>query len=108
VPQLDGAGQITQWFGTSTDIHDLKTAELKITRLNRVHAVSSGINALIVRATDRDTLFSEACKIAVEEGGFRMSVMCLVDQSTMSISAVASASKDNAVPTKSSNAKELI
>ena len=94
VPQQDGAGQITKWFGTSTDIHDLKTAEIKITRLNRVHAVSSSINALIVRATDRDTLFREACRIAVEEGGFRMSIMCLVDQRTMRISEAASVSKD--------------
>jgi diguanylate cyclase (GGDEF)-like protein/PAS domain S-box-containing protein len=97
VPQQDGAGQITRWFGTSTDIHDLKTAEIKIRRLNRVYAVLSGINALIVRATDRDALFSEACRIAVEEGGFRMSVMCLVDQSTMKISVVASAGKDAAL-----------
>jgi diguanylate cyclase (GGDEF)-like protein/PAS domain S-box-containing protein len=94
VPQLDGAGQITKWFGTSTDIHDLKTAEIKIARLNRVHAVLSGINALIVRAPDRDTLFREACRIAVEEGGFRMSIMCFVDQSTMTISEAASVSKD--------------
>jgi diguanylate cyclase (GGDEF)-like protein/PAS domain S-box-containing protein len=97
VPQLDGAGNIIKWFGTSTDIHDLKTAEIKITRLNRVHAVSSGINALIVRATDRDTLFVEACRIAVEEGGFRMSVMCLVDQSKMKLSVAASAGKDELV-----------
>jgi diguanylate cyclase (GGDEF)-like protein/PAS domain S-box-containing protein len=94
VPQQDDAGNIIKWFGTSTDIHDLKAAELKIRRLNRVYAVLSGINALIVRAPDRDALFSEACRIAVEEGGFRMSVMCLVDQSTMKINVVASAGKD--------------
>jgi hypothetical protein len=88
-------------LGTSSNgsapaqIHDLKTAEIKIRRLNRVYAVLSGINALIVRVTDRDAFFSEACRIAVEEGGFRMSVMCLFDQSTMSLNAVASASKDN-------------
>jgi diguanylate cyclase (GGDEF)-like protein/PAS domain S-box-containing protein len=95
VPQLDAAGNVIKWFGTGTDIHDQKTAEIKIRRLNRVYAVLSGINALIVRATDRDALFSEACRIAVEEGGFRMSLMCLVDQSTMKISAVASAGKDD-------------
>lgn len=94
VPQQDGAGNIIKWFGTSTDIHDLKVAEIKIKRLNRVYAVSSGINAIIVRATDRDALFREACRIAVEEGGFLMSVMCLIDQSTMSFTAVGSAGKD--------------
>ncbi len=95
VPQQDQAGNIIRWFGTCTDIHDLKTAEIKIKRLNRVYAVLSRINALIVRATDRDALFSGACRIAVEEGGFRMSAMCLVDQRTMKISAVASAGKDD-------------
>jgi diguanylate cyclase (GGDEF)-like protein/PAS domain S-box-containing protein len=95
VPQLDAAGNVIKWFGTGTDIHDLKTAEIKIRRLNRVYAVLSGINALIVRVTDRDALFSEACRIAVEEGGFRMSIMCLVDPSTMKIRVVASAGKDD-------------
>jgi diguanylate cyclase (GGDEF)-like protein/PAS domain S-box-containing protein len=95
VPHLDGAGNVLKWFGTGTDIHDLKTAEMKIRRLNRVYAVLSGINALIVRAPDRDTLFREACRIAVEEGGFRMGIICLVDQSTMTISEAASVSKDS-------------
>jgi diguanylate cyclase (GGDEF)-like protein/PAS domain S-box-containing protein len=95
VPQLDGAGNVIKWFGTGTDIHDLKTADIKIRRLNRVYAVLSGINALIVRATDRDALFSEACRIAVEEGGFRMSVMCLLDPNTMKINVAASAGKDD-------------
>jgi len=95
VPQQDEAGNIIRWFGTCTDIHDLKTAEIKIRRLNRVYAVLSGINALIVRVTDRDALFTEACRIAVDEGGFRMSLMSLVDPSTMKIRVVGSAGKDD-------------
>ena len=97
VPQKDGAGNIIKWFGTCTDIHDLKTAEIKIGRLNRVYALLSGINALIVRTNDRNELFNEACRIAVEAGGFRMSMMCLVDQSGTKISPVASAGKDAAL-----------
>ena len=34
VPQRDAAGQIVKWFGTCTDIHDLKQAELEIQTLN--------------------------------------------------------------------------
>ena len=94
MPQQDDAGNILRWFGTCTDIHDLKTAEINIKRLNRVYAVSSGINALIVRTTDRDELFNEACRIAVEEGGFHMSIICLADRSATTISVVASAGKD--------------
>lgn len=95
VPLLNDAGAIIKWFGTYTDIHDLKTAEIKIGRLNRVYSVLSGINSLIVRANDRDTLFSEACRIAVEAGGFRMSMICLVDAKAGSILSVATAGKDD-------------
>jgi len=34
VPSLDGHGQVVKWFGTCTDIHDMKLAELKIFRAN--------------------------------------------------------------------------
>ncbi|HWN96026.1 MAG TPA: PAS domain S-box protein, partial [Methylomirabilota bacterium] len=35
VPQMDAAGNMLKWFGTCTDIHDLKSAELEISRANR-------------------------------------------------------------------------
>src|SRR6185436_14514061 len=44
--------------------------EEKVRRLTRVYAVLSGINTLILRVRDRDELFREACRIAVEEGHF--------------------------------------
>ncbi len=34
VPQRDGEGGILKWFGTCTDVHDLKLAELEISELN--------------------------------------------------------------------------
>jgi PAS domain S-box-containing protein len=36
VPLLDDGGNVIKWFGTCTDIHDLKTAEIDIMNLNRV------------------------------------------------------------------------
>jgi PAS domain S-box-containing protein len=33
-PQCDAAGEIRKWFGTCTDIHDLKQADLEIQHLN--------------------------------------------------------------------------
>ena len=56
------------------DITERKAAEVRLAYLNRVHAMLSGINALIVRARDRDELFREACRIAVDAGGFRMAL----------------------------------
>ncbi len=35
VPQRDATGTIVKWFGTCTDIHDLKLAGLEIARANR-------------------------------------------------------------------------
>ncbi len=104
VPMLDAAGNILKWFGTCTDIHDLKVAELNllatngvlrenevaIKRLNRVYAVLSSINMLIVRARNRDELFREACLIATDKGGFRMALLAIVDQGTSRVVPVAS------------------
>jgi PAS domain S-box-containing protein len=48
------------------DVTERKTSDNRIAYLNRVYAMLSGINALIVREHDRDELFREACRIAVE------------------------------------------
>jgi diguanylate cyclase (GGDEF)-like protein/PAS domain S-box-containing protein len=45
-------------------------AEERVRRLNRVYAVLSGINSLIVRVRDSQALFDEACRISVESGDF--------------------------------------
>jgi diguanylate cyclase (GGDEF)-like protein len=62
-----------------------------IRRLNRVYAVLSGINNLIVRVRDRDELFREACRIAVEDGELRAAWLGIVDRSATEIVTVASA-----------------
>ncbi len=67
------------------DITARKEAESRIIHLNRVHAVLSGINTLIVRVRSRDELFTESCRIAAQEGGFPMIWMGMVDHGTMRI-----------------------
>jgi diguanylate cyclase (GGDEF)-like protein/PAS domain S-box-containing protein len=76
------------------DISVRKAAEARILYLNHVHAVLSGINALIVRVHDRDELFRDACRIAVEIGGLRMAMMLIMDRSTMKFVPVASVGGD--------------
>jgi diguanylate cyclase (GGDEF)-like protein len=61
-----------RWFSTLQDVTEQKAAEERIRRLNRVYAVLSGINGLIVRARSREELFTQACRIAVEAGQLRM------------------------------------
>ena len=81
------------------DITERKAAEGTIVHLNRVYAVLSGINSLIVRALNCDELFREACRIAVEAGGFRMAMIGIVDRSTMKVVPMASTGKDEALLT---------
>ncbi|HSM98019.1 MAG TPA: EAL domain-containing protein, partial [Gallionella sp.] len=76
------------------DITERKESEARIRYLNRVYVMLSGINTLIVRVRDRDELFREACRVAVETGGFRMAMIAIVDRSAMSIVPVASSGKD--------------
>ncbi|WP_211371687.1 PAS domain S-box protein [Acidithiobacillus thiooxidans] len=79
------------------NITERKESEARILYLNRVYAVLSGISTLIVHASDRDELFREACRIAVELGGFRMALLCTVDNSTARIVPCASAGKNDAL-----------
>lgn len=76
------------------DITERKKAEAKIAHLNRVYAVQSGINTLIMRVRDRDELFREACRIAVDAGGLPMSMIAIVDRSEKKIATVASSGMD--------------
>ncbi len=52
----------------------------KIERLTRVYAVLSGINGLIVRVRERDELFREACRIAVDHGRFHIAWIGVVNR----------------------------
>ncbi|MGV8942840.1 EAL domain-containing protein [Thermomonas sp.] len=94
---FDTEGNPVQAIGTCQDVTDRKHAELKIQRQNRVYAVLSQINALIVRVRDRDELFRETCRIAFEQGGFPMAMVATIDQATNNVVPVASFGKDDAL-----------
>src|SRR3989449_9068415 len=84
-------GSAERWFSTLQDITDQKRAEDRIKRLNRVYAMLSGINTLIVRVRDREELYREACRMAVAAGQFRMAWIGVVDQQSGLVKPVASA-----------------
>ena len=87
-------------IGTCQDITERKTAEEKIANLSRVRAMLSGISNMIVRVSTREELFSEACRIAVDAGGFRMSLIAVADARTGEIVPMASAGKDRELMTQ--------
>lgn len=82
---------------TVRNVTERHEAGLKIRHLNRVYAVLSGINTLIVRIRERAELFDGACRIAVEQGGFRMALIGIIDHATGKVVPVASAGKDQAL-----------
>ncbi|RFC39653.1 MAG: PAS domain S-box-containing protein, partial [Candidatus Nitrotoga sp. CP45] len=90
-------GRITHYVEIKEDITERKKAQASIVFLNRVYAMLSGINTLIVRVRERDELFRETCRIAVEVGGFRMALIAMVDPGTTKIVPVASMGKDAAL-----------
>jgi diguanylate cyclase (GGDEF)-like protein/PAS domain S-box-containing protein len=81
----------SRWFVTMLDVTEQKRAEERIRRLNRVYAVLSGINGAIVRIRERQELFAEACRIAVELGGFRFAWIAGVDAAAGRLAPEASA-----------------
>src|SRR6266850_1812826 len=89
MPGQSVAAGSERWFSTLQDVTEAKEAETRIIRLNRVYAVLSGINALIVRVRDREELLKEACRIAIEHGKFRMAWIGLVDREAMLVKPVA-------------------
>ncbi|MBK9207058.1 MAG: PAS domain S-box protein [Anaerolineales bacterium] len=70
---------------TAIDITERKQAEAKVIRANRMYATISQINQAIVRAQDRDGLFTDICHIAINYGKFRMAWIGLTDETNGNI-----------------------
>jgi diguanylate cyclase (GGDEF)-like protein len=73
----------------TAEIAARKAQEAKILRLNRIHAVLSGINTAIVHIQERAALFQEACRIATELGQFKMAWVGLVNEAPLGVEVVA-------------------
>jgi diguanylate cyclase (GGDEF)-like protein len=69
-------------------IQNINTRQ-KLDNLARIRTVSGEINAAIIRIHDHDALLREACRIAVNAGGFRMAWAGIVDRSVMQLKLVA-------------------
>jgi diguanylate cyclase (GGDEF)-like protein/PAS domain S-box-containing protein len=89
-PIRDALGNLYRSAGVAEDVTERKQAETRIRSLNRVHTVLSGVNALIVRATSREELYHDACRIAVEAGQFVIAWIGVADREALKVTPVAS------------------
>ena len=87
--KADGNGN-KRLFHTLQDVTLQKDQERRVAHLNRVAVVLSGINSAIVRFHDRNALFQEACRIAVNQGAFGMAWIGIIDPATQQGKVVAS------------------
>lgn len=70
-----------------------RQAEQDVRRLNRVYAMLSDINSLIVRVRQRQALFDSACRLAIEKGGFALAWLGLLDEASGQLVPVAAAAE---------------
>ena len=77
--------------GTLVDVTERKLAEERAQRLNRLYTVSSSLRRAIIRTSRRQELFEEVCRIAVEQGLFRMAWFGLLDRVSQRVVPVAHA-----------------
>lgn len=88
-PLVDSGGNLVGSLHFAKDITAKKQAEEKAVRINRLYTVLSKVNAAIVRIRKPVELFCEVCKIAVEDGLFRMAWIGTVAQGSQIVSPVA-------------------
>ncbi len=88
-------GSVAYLSTIGRDITQRKVQEARIVRLNRIYSVLSGINATIVRVRERQQLFEESCRIAVEQGKFTFAWIGTLDADTQQVIPVAKAGRDD-------------
>jgi PAS domain S-box-containing protein len=70
------------------EVVERQLAEEQAASIGRLYRLLSQVNEAIVRAPDQETLFKQICRIAVEEGLFRLAWVGLTDPSRRQVRAV--------------------
>ncbi len=74
-----------------TDLRARRAAEARILRINRLYAMASTVNAVIARQPQRDELFQEFCRLAVDQGGYRLAWVGVPDPASGVVTIVTAA-----------------
>jgi PAS domain S-box-containing protein len=78
IPKLDPTGKIDGLIGYFHNITGRKRAEERIAQLSRAKAILAGVDRAIVHIPDRQKLLDEICRVAVDEGGFKLAWIGMV------------------------------
>ena len=90
IPRTDEDGKVIGFRGVDQDITERLQQEARIAQLARIHAVLGALGTAVLRARSRDELLLNACRVAVEQGGFRAACIGLRNQADDSIRVVSS------------------
>ena len=66
--------------GINHDVTELLQQDAKIRQLARIHAVLGAVGNSVMRSSDRTQLLRNACRVAVEQGGFRAAGIARLDE----------------------------
>ncbi|HEX6273579.1 MAG TPA: EAL domain-containing protein [Polyangiaceae bacterium] len=78
-PIRGAGGENLGLVGIVRDVTVRRAHQARITRLTRVHELTSRINAAIVRTRDRGELLRQSCRIAIEAGKLTLAMVHEVD-----------------------------
>lgn len=70
--ERDASGKIIRSIVMVQDITERKQAELALKKANRTLKALSGVNQVLVHATEESALLNDVCRLLVEIGGYRM------------------------------------
>lgn len=79
-PVYDKHDQLLGVSFTSKNITERKKSEQEILRLSRLYYLTSQINETILKVNTKAEIYSEACRIAIETGGFEMAWIGIYDE----------------------------
>jgi PAS domain S-box-containing protein len=84
-PMWDPGQKPTHHIAVVEDITQRKLVEEKLIKSNRLYAVISQVNQMIVRTRDKEKLFEEVCRIAVDFGKFTMAWIGIANSVTRDV-----------------------
>jgi two-component system, cell cycle sensor histidine kinase and response regulator CckA len=79
-PEFNQRGNVESVLLVARDITDLIRSEEKLRRSNRLYTVLSQVGQAVLRRNERQLIFDDICKIAVEIGKFSMAWVGVVDE----------------------------